>query len=95
LLAAGVGARLVDVGPAGWAEDPAAPAGEPVGDGAADEAGGWLSVEVVAPELGANRAADLLDAVQPAVTRTGTSTSAAAIRRMPPSSPILRREAPV
>src|SRR5450631_1743659 len=34
-------------------------------------------------------------AVHPAVTRTGTSTSAAAIRRMRPSSPIHRRQGPV
>jgi hypothetical protein len=39
--------------------------------------------------------ADRLDAVHPAVTRTDTSTSAAAIRRIPSSSRILRRRGPV
>ena len=40
-----------------------------------------------AAEPGGKDPAVLLVAVQPAVTRTGTSTSAAAIRRIPPSSP--------
>jgi hypothetical protein len=54
-------------------------AAEPAGAGsAADDAAG---VDEAGP--GVNGAAVLLDAVHPAVTRTGTSTSAAAIRRMP------------
>ena len=48
-----------------------------------------------AAEPGGKDPADLLVAVHPAVTRTGTSTSAAAIRRMPTSSPILCRQGPV
>ncbi len=48
-----------------------------------------------AAEPGGKDPAVLLVAVQPAVTRTGTSTSAAAIRRMPTSFPILCRQGPV
>src|SRR5450755_4187573 len=65
-------------------------------DGPAAEVPAEAPVEAdTAAEPGGKDAVDLLVAVQPAVTRRGTSTSAAAIRRMPPSSPILRRQGPV
>ncbi len=81
-----VGAAVAEVtaGPAGSGE--IVPPGGPAGTGA--EALG-------ATELDADWLAVRLAAVHPAVTRTGTSTSAAAIRRMPPSSPIGRGRGPV
>ncbi len=54
------------------------------GDGAGDSAAGEPEEAAGADAEGP---AALFDAVHPAVTRTGTSTSAAAIRRIPPSSP--------
>ena len=80
------------------------PALDPVGGAGVDEPAAEVPAEVsveadvtadTAAELGGKDPADFLVAVQPAVTRTGTSASAAAIRRMPPSSPILRRPGPV
>ena len=74
--------------------DPASASGASGVDGADAEVP--VEAEVAATgERGGEDAAVLLVAVHPAVTRTGTSTSAAAIRRMPPSSPILRRQGPV
>ncbi|HEY5051760.1 MAG TPA: hypothetical protein VII50_12735 [Acidothermaceae bacterium] len=85
-------AGLVDVAAAGADVAAAAPtAVEPAVDGAADV----LAEVAAAVEPGADGPADLVVAVHPAVTRAGTSTSAAAIRRIPPSSRILRRWGPV
>jgi len=69
----------VAAGPTAAVEPPGAPNG-PAGTvaGAEDAAG-----------ADADGPAALFEAVHPAVTKTGTSTSAAAIRRIPPSSPTL------
>jgi hypothetical protein len=69
------------------AGEPLGPPGGPAGTGA--DALATAEPDTEGPD------ADREDAVQPAVTRAGTSTSAAAIRRIPSSSPIPRRWGPV
>lgn len=78
-LADGAAGAEVAAGPTAAVEPPGPPNGPAgIGAGAEDATG-----------ADADGAAALFEAVHPAVTKTGTSTSAAAIRRIPPSWPTL------
>jgi hypothetical protein len=100
-LGAGLEGGLTGVAAGAEVAAAATPALDPAGASGASGVDGAdaklpVEAEVAATcERGGEDAAVLLVAVHPAVTRTGTSTSAAAIRRMPPSSPILRPQGPV
>jgi hypothetical protein len=69
-------------------------AGEPLGPPSGPAGTGSDALATAEPDT-EGPDADREDAVHPAVTRTGTSTSAAAIRRIRPSSRIRRRWGPV
>ena len=78
-----VGAAAAEVAGAEVAAGPATGADD-AGNSAAEESEDAAGADADGP-------AALFEAVHPAVTRTGTSTSAAAIRRIPPSSPTRSR----